>query len=200
MSRKPLSEGGSPNLPVIEKPEHQEMYRFYESLGKARTLQKVATQFNKSKSLIQLISRSFSWKQRIQAVETKPIDKVVADTKDQVDDVRIKLIGVVQDVTDTLHELMFISKRIKQGQGYIPHAELGMSVIDPQLQSRANQLFDALKIWGFTWKTPGQFKQLISTLKEISEFNSSGNGQPSTKVRSATQINADKFELHITND
>ncbi len=200
MSRRPVSEGGTPNLPTIEKPEYQEMYKYYESLGVKRTLQKVATQFNKSKSFIQLLSRSFGWKHRIQSVESRPVDSVIKDTQEQVDDVRRKLVAVVQDVTDTLNELMFISKRIKQGQGYTASPEILKATIDPDLQSRVNQLFDALKIWGFTWKNPGQFRQLIQTLKEISDFNSASNGKVTPRVGNATQINADKFELHISDD
>lgn len=189
MSRRPVSEGGTPNLPTIEKPEHQEMYKFYESLGDKRTLQKVATQFNKSKSFIQLLSRAFGWKHRIHAVESRPIDPVIKDTQAQVDDVRRKLVSVVQDVADTLYELMFIAKAQKIG------------TLDEAGEKRAVQLYKALSIWGFTWKTPGQFKQLIQTLKEISDFNSSGgNGKGGTRVGNATQINADKFELHITDD
>ena len=189
MSRKPVSEGGTPNLPTIEKPEYQDYYKFYESLGDKRTLQKVATQFNKSKSFIQLLSRAFGWKHRIQAVESRPVDPVVKDTQGQVDDVRRKLVAVVQEIADTLHELMFIAKAIKIGQAdQVP------------LEARANQLYKSLTMWGFTWKTPGQFKQLIQTLKEITDFNSVGNGKGTPRVGNATQINADKFELHITDD
>ncbi len=201
MGRKPVSEGGTPNLPTIESEEYQGMYRYYESLGKTRTLQKVATQYNKSKSFIALLSRAFGWKTRIHAIESRPQDPVVADTKDQVDDVRRKLIEVVQDVTGTLHELMFISKRIKQGQGYKANPEAGKSSLDPDLLGRANQLFDALKIWGFTWKTPSQFKQLVQTLKEITEFNEAagGNGK-APKVGNAVQIQGDVHGLTITDD
>jgi len=165
MSRKPISEGGTPNLPTIEKEEHQEMYKFYESLGDKRTLQKVALQFNKSKSFIQLLSRAFGWKHRIQAVESRPVDPVVKDIQGQVDDVRRKLVAVVQEIADTLHELMFIAKSQKIG------------TLDEAGEKRAKQLYGALSIWGFTWKTPGQFKQLIQTLKEISDFNVVGNGK-----------------------
>jgi len=187
MSRRPISEGGTPNLPTIEKPDHQEYYNYYESLGRARTLQKVATQFNKSKSYIQLISRAFKWKHRIHAVESHPPDKVVTDTKEQVDDVRRKLVAVVQEIADILYELMFISKRMK-----LNRLEMGD-------KERGDQLMSALQMWGFTWKTPGQFKQLISTLKDITDFNTSGNGGGSSpKVGNATQINAERFELNIT--
>lgn len=189
MPRKPKSEGGTPNLPTIEKPEHQDMYKFYESLGKHRTLQKVATQFSKSKSYIQILSRAFGWKHRINAVEYHPIDRVIAETKDQVDDVRRKLIAVVQEITDTLYELMFVAKDVKLGR------------MDQDREARGKQLFQALQIWGFTWKTPGQFKQLISTLREIADFNMAGNNSGGTpRVGSATQINAENFQLNITDD
>ena len=187
MSRKPVSEGGTPNLPTIEKPEHQEMYKFYESLGATRTLQKVATQFNKSKSFIQLLSRAFGWKHRIQAVESRPIDPVVKDTQAQVDDVRRKLVAVVQEIADTLHELMFIAKDVKLGRA------------DESRTVRAKQLYESLTMWGFTWKTPGQFRQLIQTLREISDFNTAG-GKGAPRVGNATQVNVEKMELRITDD
>jgi len=187
--RKLVSEGGTPNLPTIEKPDYQNMYLYYESLGSSRTLQKVATEFDKSKAFISLLSRSFGWKHRVQSVESKPSDPVVADTKDQVDDVRRKLISVVREIVDTLHELMFIAKDVKLGR------------TDESRATRAKQLYESLSMWGFTWKTPGQFKQLIQTLKEISDFNvATGANSKASKVGSAIQIQGDVHGLTITDD
>ena len=173
-------------LPQIEKPEYLEMYNFYESLGKDRSFSKVASQFSKSKSFIALISRSFSWKHRIAAAERKPDDQVVLETKGQVDDARKKLVAVVNEVVDTLYELMFISRDVKRGRH------------DEARQARADQLMQSLAIWGFTWKSPAQFRQLIATLKEVTSFNEAVKGNTSTRVTNPTQVNVEKFELNIT--
>ena len=173
-------------LPQIEKPEYLEMYNFYESLGKDRSFSKVAAQFAKSKSFIALISRSFSWKHRIAAAERKPEDQVVLETRGQVDDSRKKLVAVVNDVVDTLYELMFIAKDVKLGR------------FDEAREARATQLNQSLSIWGFTWKSPAQFRQLITTLKEVISFNEASKGSVGPRVVNPTQVNVEKFELNIT--
>jgi hypothetical protein len=175
-------------MPQIEKPEYVQMYEFYESLGKARSYSKVASQFSKSKSFIALIARNFSWKHRVTAAEKKPEDTVVTETKGQVDEARRKLVAVVNDVVDTLYELMFVAKDAKRGR------------VTEENEARAAQLMRSLAIWGFTWKSPSQFRQLITTLKEIIIFNEgpkSGGGQ---KIINPTQTNIEKFELHITDE
>ena len=191
--RKPIPDEekapGTKNLPKVEKQEFQEMFAFYEGLGKGRTLRKVSEQFGKSLPYISMISRAFKWRERLERMESLPIDPLVSKIKPQTDDTRTKLATIVNDVVDTLHELAFISKAIKRGQ---PPAEYEM---------RRVQLLAALGTWGFEWKSPKSFKELVDTLKEVVQFNDHGpGGGNKTTVNHPQQINVKEFKLVIKDD
>lgn len=192
--RKPLpdeekSKQATKNLPKVEKQEFQEMFAFYDSLGHGRTLRKVSEQFGKSLPYISMISRAFKWRERLERMEQLPIDPLIAKIKPQTEDTRLKLATVVNDVVDTLHELSFISKAIKHGK---PPADY---------EPRRDQLLAALATWGFDWKSPRSFKELVDTLKEITNFNVPPPGSGSkTNVTNPQQINVKEFKLVIKDD
>jgi hypothetical protein len=173
-------------LPKVEKPEHQEMYAFYENLGDKRTLAKVGEKFNKSRAGIALIARAFHWAERIDHLKTlKYQDPLLIQNKTKLDRSRKQMILVVDEVTETLGEMAYISKDIRHGH------------MTPEKEARLAELQRALDIWGFEWKSPKDLRTLMQTLKEIKIFNEeSGKTAPTN----ATQINAEKFELHIKDD
>lgn len=176
----------SPYLPKVEKPEHQEMYAFYEGLGDKRTLAKVGEKFNKSRALIAIIARAFHWAERIDHLKTlKYQDPLLIQNKPKLDRSRKQMIVVVDEVTETLSELAYLSKDIRHGK------------MTPEKENRLAELKRALDVWGFDWKSPKDFRALMQTLKEIKVFNEEV-GKPAPT--NATQINAEKFELHIKDD
>jgi len=165
------------------------MFAFYDSLGNGRTLKKVSEQFGKSLPYVSIISRSFKWRERIERMESLPIDPLIHKLRPQTDDSRTKLSTVVNDVVDTLHEMAFISKSIKRGQA------------SPEYLARLTQLQEALAVWGFEWKSPRSLKELADTLKEVINFNTPqpGSGNKTT-VSNPQQINVKEFKLIIKDD
>jgi hypothetical protein len=173
-------------LPKIEKPEHQQMYAFYESIGDKRTLAKVGEKFNKSRAAVALIARAFHWAERIEHLKTlKYQDPLLIQNKPKLDRSRKQMISVVDEVTETLHEMAYISKDIRHNR------------MSPEKEARLIELQRALSIWGFDWKSPKDFRALMQTLKEIKVFNEES---VRTAPTNATQINTEKFELHIKDD
>lgn len=173
-------------LPKIEKPEHQQMYAFYEGLGDKRTMAQVGEKFNKSRALIALVARAFHWAERIEHLKTlKYQDPLLIQNKPKLDRSRKRMIFIVDEITETLGEMAYISKDIRHGHYTI------------EQETRLAELNRALAIWGFEWKSPKDFRVLMQTLKEIKVFNEeTGKSAPTN----ATQINAEKFELHIKDD
>lgn len=174
----------SPYLPKVESETHQAMYAYYESMGERRSLQKVADKFNKSRAAIALVARAFKWAERIGSAKAKAAkDPLITQNKPRIDSTRKKLIKVVEEIADTLSEMADISRNLKRGRNVAQNV------------ARLDELRIALSVWGFEWKSPKDFKSLMETLKEVKTFSdeSAAKGGPS----SATQINAEKFELHI---
>lgn len=177
------------NLPKVEKQEFQEMFAFYDGLGKGRTLRKVSEQFGKSLPYISMISRAFKWRERLERMEAFPIDPLISKIKPQTEDTRVKLATIVNEVVDTLHELSFIAKSMKRG------------VAPDEYNARRDQLIAALQVWGFEWKSPRSLKELVDTLKEIVNFNEQGPGSGNkTTVNHPQQINVKEFKLVIKDD
>lgn len=183
-------------LPQVEKDEHRAMYKYYESLGPRRTLVRVAEKFGKSVPTIAKASRAFNWKLRL-AQHLPVIDRVMEQAKEDIDSSRTKLIDVVVEISDTLHELSVIAKRVRRGD------------VDPELIRRRELLLEALGIWGFEWKSPRDFKSLMDTLKVVSDVGNVGVKQKKEamekkaqvpQVVNPTQINVEKFELNITDE
>ena len=147
-------------VPKAEKPEHRAMFNYYEGLGKARSLPRVAREFGKSLPFISTLSRAFRWAERIRGHEKEIRDPVVTATKDKVDASRVKLAAVVGDVTDTLYELSKLSRKIKD-------SENGLSEVDAK---RSETLLTALRIFGVEITKPKDLRDLVSTLKDIVDF------------------------------
>jgi hypothetical protein len=163
------------------------MYAFYEQLGERRTLQKVSEKFNKSRALIALVARAFRWRDRIDHLNRKTyVDPLLVQNKPKLDSTREKLIAVVEEIADTLREVAYISRDIKRGK------------YTPEREARLTQLRAALSVWGFEWKGPKDFKSLMQTLREVKAFNEEPAGKAGPT--NATQINAEKFELHIKDE
>jgi hypothetical protein len=151
-------------VPKAEKPEHVAMYNYYNSLGKSRSLPRVAREFGKSLPFISVLSRAFRWSERIRDHEKKVHDPVVTATQSKVDASRVKLVAVVGDVLDTLHELVLISKKIKASEdGVLAQADL----------KRTETLLTALRIFGVEVSKPKDLRYLISVLKDIVDFQGS---------------------------
>lgn len=174
----------SPYLPKNESEVYQQMYSYYESLGDSRSLQRVAEKFRKSRSAIALVARAFQWADRIENAHKKAAqDPLLTQNKPKIDSTRKKLISVVEEVADTLHEIGLISRAMKRGE------------LTPEQQVRLDQLHVALSVWGFEWKSPKDFRSLMQTLREVKEFAEEPAGK--SAPTNATQINTEKFELHI---
>ena len=169
-------------LPKNEKAEYQEMFRYYESLGNKRNIDKVAQQFNKSRSFIALVSRAFNWRDRINVIESQPIDPVVAETKDRVDDSRRKIVDVVHEIVDTLDELRKLSVQMRSASTTEEIEALDIKI---------GLLHKALWIWGFDWKKTKDLQTLITTLKEVATFNKDMS-KPAA-VPGHTTVNVDKL-------
>jgi len=173
--------------PKVEKPEYQQMYAYYQSLGMNRSFSKVAQHFNKSKNMIGLIRRGFDWRGRITKFESTPQDVLVIASTGKIDSVRHNIIEVVHEITDTLHELMYISKGIRDGK------------FDDEIQERQRRLVQALGIWGFEWKGPKDLSSLIKTLKEVKDFNAADHSKSLAGLH-AQQFNIDEFNLVVKDD
>jgi len=169
-------------FPKQETDQNREMYEYYESLGRSRTLYKVSERFSKSSSTIALLSRQYGWKDRARVADGFG-DPVREKSREPVDDARLKLVKVVNEVADTLYEIMFIAKACKAGK---------MTTI---FEEKLERLQRSLKLWGFDWKSPSAFKALVETMKQVMDFNIEAKGKVPAR---ATQINAEKFELHIS--
>ncbi len=174
-------------LPKIEKPAYQQMYAYYQGMGSNRSLSKVAQHFNKSKNYMGLLARAFNWRERITKFENTPRDPVVMAVVDKIDASRKNLVEVVHEVVDTLHELMYISKGIRDGKS------------NDEVRARQVQLNLALKVWGFDWKTPKDFTALVKTLKEVKDFNADDNSKNLAGLH-AQQFNIDEFNLVVKDD
>lgn len=168
-------------FPVEEDSHAREMYEYYEILGRGRTLHEVARHFGKSVSTIALISRQYGWKSRARTADGL-IDPVREESRGPVDDARLKLVKVVNEVADTLYQIMFIAKACKNGK------------MTSESEEKLERLQKSLGLWGFKWKSPSDFKALIDTLKQVMDFNAEAKSKVPAK---ATQINAERFELHI---
>ena len=168
-------------FPAKEPSEVQEMYAYYEGLGPGRTLYKVGKQFPRSRATIHLLSGQYGWVKRAKAFD-RAQDPVRDVVREPIDKSRKKLTSIVEEITDTLHEIMFIAKACKRGQ------------MTPEHEIKLGLLQKSLKLWGFEWKNPSSFKSLVETLKQIMDFHKESNSKVPAK---ATQINAEKFELHI---
>lgn len=169
-------------FPREETDHSSEMYEYYESLGRWRTLHKVAKHFNTSYSTVSLLSSRYGWKDR--ALSTERLrDVVVDESREPIDDARRKLVRVVNEVSDTLYEIMFIAKACKEGKMTL------------ELEEKLERLRRSLSLWGFDWKSPTSFKALIETLKQVVDFNAEVRSK--VQAKAATQIRAEKFELHI---
>ena len=166
---------------VKEPPEVQEMYAYYEGLGPGRTLYKVKKRFPQSRSTIHELSSEYKWVRRAKAFDRSqdPVRDVV---REPIDKSRKKLTSIVSEITDTLHEIMFIAKACKHGQMTQEH------------EVKLELLQRSLKLWGFEWKNPSSFKSLVETLKQIMDFHKETGSKVPAK---ATQTNIEKFELHI---
>ncbi len=194
VTEKPVrvSKSGKPlhhYIPSVEKPEHRAMYAFYHSLGKNRTIQKVAKEFGRSVSYISTLSRAFQWQLRIKTTDQEITDPVIAATKDKVDDARRKLVSVVHNITDTLFEMSELSTKVKQND---------LEELNDQDLRRAKILVLALQTFGIHIEKPKDMRDLITVLKEITKFNADALSQ---STGSGTQeINIDKMQLVIKDD
>lgn len=182
-------------LPKVENDEYRAMYKFYESLGPRRTFVRVAEKFEKSVGTVAKVSKSFDWKLRIRD-HLPVLDRVMEQAREDIDASRTKLIDVVVEISDTLHELATIARRVKHATGP-----------DPELMARRDILLESLGIWGFEWKSPKDFKALMDTLKAVAEVNDvdvrrrkEAANRPVSEVNNPTQINCEKFELNITDE
>jgi len=164
-----------------ETDQNREMYEYYESLGRSRTLHKVSERFSKSSSTIALLSRQYGWKDRARVADGFG-DPVREESRDPVDDARKKLVKVVNEIADTLYEIMFIAKACKTDK------------MTTASEEKLERLQRSLKLWGFEWKSPSAFKALVETMKQVMDFNIEVKGKVPVK---ATQTNIEKFELHI---
>jgi hypothetical protein len=167
------------HFPKAETVVHRAMYAHYLKLGKTRSLSRVAKEFGKSVAFISTLSRCFRWAERIREQEQAITDPVVAGTLGPVDASRVRLVEVVNDVVETLHELMQVSKKIKASD-----AEFDGS---PE-QTRAVILLKALRVFGIEIAKPKDLRDLISVLKDIVEFKAGAIPTPQGK----TDINIEK--------
>ena len=167
-------------VPDVEKPEHKAMFQYYVNLGKARSLPKVAKEFGKSVAFISTLSRAFGWKDRLVKAGERSIDPVVVSTKSSVDSTRKRMVEVIDDVMDTLHELTLISKKIKASQ------ETEITDAD---KKRLTVLITALRVYGFEIGKPKDLRDFISTLKDVTGFN---DDNIPASISSKTDIHADR--------
>jgi hypothetical protein len=168
-------------FPVKETNKNYEMYAYYEGLGRSRTLNKVAQHFGKSYSTMTMLSRQYGWKDRVRAADGLG-DPVREQSREPVDDARLKLVKVVNEVADTLYEIMHIAKACKAGR------------MTTASEEKLERLQRSLKLWGFDWKSPSAFKALVETMKQVMDFNAEVKNRVPAK---ATQTNIETFELHI---
>jgi len=148
-------------VPKAEKSEHRAYYSFYEKLGKTRSLPRVAKEFGKSVAFISTLSRAFRWQERLQQSEKEIKDPVVIGTRSKVDASRVKIVTVVDDVSDTLYEMALLSRKIKASE------DGSMAPVD---EARALTLLKALRVFGFDINKPRDLRDLISVLKDVVDF------------------------------
>lgn len=189
-SAKPLKKYRKSHTALLEKAEYRAMYLFYESLGENRSLKKVAAEFSKSIQWINQLSQQFGWQARLQEAAKTLSDPVVAATKSQVDDVRMKLVAVVHDVTDTLFELSQLSTKAR--------AE-NLSELNDRDKVKLAGLQTAMTVYGFELDKPKSLRDLLAILKEVTRFNDNKPEFPAPP-RSLTQINAPGAKLIIHDD
>jgi hypothetical protein len=147
-------------VPSEEKPQHKAMFSFYSSLGKKRSISQVAKEFGLSKSFVGTLSRAFQWQERIRRSEEIADDPVIKSVEVKVTDSRKRLVDVVHDIIDTLHELFTIAAVIKRDN----------RVPDDKEQARIDTLQVCLRFYGFESKSPKDIRDLVSILKEIMGF------------------------------
>jgi len=179
VSLLPEKKTKKPYVPAEEKPEHKAMFLFYERLGKIRSIPKVAKEFGKSVSFITTLSRAFKWQERL--IDNIKRDPIVSGTEKHVDSSRLKIIGVINDVIDTLGALALISKNIKI---------TGLET--PEDQQRVAILTKALHVYGVRITTPKDLRDLVSVLKDIIDFKSGAFQGEQAKVAKST-VNIDKL-------
>lgn len=177
--------------PALETAEHKEMFAYYASLGPSRSLSKVAKQFGKSVSLIGSISRAFKWRERIIQAEREMLDPIVKLTQTQVNDSRLKMVFVINDITDTLHQLAYISQQIKETSDDDPIKQYGTKI---------RRLGKALETYGITIKSAKDLRDLVSTLKDVLRFNEDLVASKVDGDTNNTQINVEEMTLVIKDD
>lgn len=188
--RKPEPNKHPYYAPALETTEHKEMFAYYASLGPARTLAKVARQFGKSVSLVGTISRAFKWRERLIQAEREVTDPIVKLTQTQVNDSRLKMVFVINDITDTLHQLAYISQQIKETD-----EDESIKQYGPKIK----RLTRALETYGITIKSARDLKDLVATLKDVLTFN---EDMVAKKVEGDinTQVNVEEMKLVIKDD
>ena len=159
-------------VPKAETPVHKAMYEYYKSLGKSRSIPKVAHYFGKSVPFVSTLSRAFRWGERLYDQSEKNIDPVVRNTAGQMDSSRTKIAGFVSDIADTLFELSDLSKKIKSS----PNGETEDD------KKKAGILIQALHVFGVSVRTPKDLRDLISVLKDIQDFKSDVTAPPPGKT------------------
>ena len=180
-------------VPAVERSEHRAMYLFYAGLGKDRTLAKVGKHFGKSMAFISNLSRAFNWLARIKTQEMELSDPVVVETKDKVDASRKKLVDVVYEIADTLHELTGISKKIKAGEVKVDSG----GVVTGVHVDRLNILHTSLKVFGFQVDSAKGVRDLISILREVVKFNVDTGQATEAGAKRTPDVRIDKVQLLI---
>ena len=178
-------------VPAVETAVHRAMFQYYLNMGKDRSLTKVAKQFGKSPSFLANLSRAFQWQDRVLTFEQEIKDPVVTETRDKVDDSRRKLVDVVHDITDTLHQMMVLSKRIKN------------SGSEPNEVDKANSrmLIAALQVFGLRIEKPSGLKALVAVLRDIVQFNVESQPSVGKDLSKGPYIgNVEKMALVIKDD
>lgn len=175
--------------PRIERPEHRSMYAFYERLGGKRSLRKVAREFSRSMATISLISRAFNWQDRICQYEAITKDPIVTVSKPKMDNARLDIVCVVEEITTILGEMTKLAKAIRKG------AKDEMSGLE---KDKMKALINALSVYGIRIRTPKDLRDMVGTLKDVMEF---GKASPISEgsLKSA-QVNVDTMNLVIQED
>jgi hypothetical protein len=173
-----------------ERPEHKQMYLFYERLGHKRSLRRVAKEFGRSFSTVALTSRTFGWTQRVKQAESIVKDPVMSVSQPKMDNSRLDIIGVVGEITLILGEMTELSKDIRKNQ---------KSDLNGRDSIKMKSLVNALSVYGIKIRTPKDLRDMIGTLKDIMDFNK-GRENPLDTPHQNTQVNVKELNLVIKDD
>jgi hypothetical protein len=178
------------DAPRKERPEHKQMYLFYERLGHKRSLRRVAKEFGRSFGTVSLTSRAFGWQQRVRQTDALMKDSVASIATPQMDAARLDIIGVVGEITMILAEMTELSKDIRKKQ---------KDELNYHDNIKMKSLVNALSVYGIKIRTPKDLRDMIGTLKDIMDFNK-GRENPMDTPQQNTQVNVKELNLVIKDD